>query len=301
MLQGSIAAIITPFLENGEVDFIGFRDLVLWQIEEKTDALVVCGTTGEGSTLSHEEQIELLRIAVREAKGSIPIIMGTGTNDTRVSARNTEAAKENGADGCLVIVPYYNKPTFEGCYEHFARIAKVGLPVIVYHHPGRTGIKFSAQQLRDLCLIPQVIGIKDASGDVQLAAEFMTISSALFFSGDDVLTLPLIALGAKGVISVVANVIPKEWKEFVDSSLQGDYSKARGVLAKYLPLCNALVLETNPQGVKYAVSLLKRCQPHLRLPLIEPKEGIKEQIARALHGAIWDRQIQEKEIPLSVI
>jgi 4-hydroxy-tetrahydrodipicolinate synthase len=301
MLQGSIAAIITPFLENGEVDFIGFRDLVLWHIEEKTDALVICGTTGEGSTLSHEEQIELLRIAVREAKGSVPIIMGTGTNDTRVSASNTEAAKENGADGCLVIVPYYNKPTFEGCYEHFSRIAKVGLPVIVYHHPGRTGIKFSAQQLRDLCLIPQIIGIKDASGDVQLAAEFMTISTALFFSGDDALTLPLIALGAKGVISVVANVIPGLWKEFVGCSLQGDYSKARGLLAKYLPLCNSLMLETNPQGVKYAVSLLKRCQPHLRLPLIEPKEVIKEQIARALHRAIWDRQIQEKEFPLSFV
>ncbi|MCX6989941.1 MAG: 4-hydroxy-tetrahydrodipicolinate synthase [Chlamydiae bacterium] len=301
MLQGSIAAIITPFLENGEVDFIGFRNLVLWHIEEKTDALVICGTTGEGSTLSPEEQIELLRSAVREAKGRVPVIMGTGTNDTRVSARNTEAAKENGADGCLVIVPYYNKPTFEGCYEHFSRIANVGLPVIVYHHPGRTGIKFSAEQLSDLCLIPQVIGIKDASGDIQLAAEFMRISSASFFSGDDALTLPLIALGAKGVISVVANVIPGPWKELVASCIEGDYTRARVLLAKYLPLCNALFLETNPQGVKYAVSLLKRCEPYLRLPLIEPKEVVKEQIARALHGAIWETQIQEKEIPLSVL
>jgi 4-hydroxy-tetrahydrodipicolinate synthase len=301
MLQGSIAALITPLLGNGEVDFIGFRDLVLWHIEEKTDALVICGTTGEGSTLSHEEQIELLRIAVREVKGSIPIIMGTGTNDTRVSALNTKAAKDNGADGCLVIIPYYNKPTFEGCYEHFSKIADVGLPVIVYHHPGRTGIKFSAQQLRDLCRIPQVIGIKDASGDVQLAADFMRISSAMFFSGDDALTLPLIALGGKGVISVVANVIPGLWKEFVACCQEGDLTKGRILLGKYLPLCNALLLETNPQGVKYAVSLLKRCQPHLRLPLMQPKELVKEEIARALHGVIWDQQTQEKEISLSAL
>lgn len=301
MLQGSIPAIITPFHANGEVDYESFRNLVLWHIDEKSDALVVCGTTGESPTLSNEEQLELLRIAVRDAKGRIPIIMGTGTNDTKSSLLKTEQALQNGAAACLVIFPYYNRPTFEGCYEHFTRIASIGLPVVLYHHPGRTGIKFSALQLGELCRIPGVIGIKEASGDVDLAGELMRISSTAVFSGDDILTLPLISLGAKGVISVIANVIPREWHDFVATCLAGDLVSARAQLALHAPLCKALGLETNPQCVKYAVSLLKRSAPYLRLPLLQPKDHVKEQIAKALHGTLWEKQLETKIATLNVL
>lgn len=301
MLQGSIPAIITPFHANGEVDYESFRNLVLWHIEEKSDGIVVCGTTGESPTLSDEEQLELLRIAVREAKCRIPIIMGTGTNDTKSSLIKTEQAKQNGASACLVIFPYYNRPTFEGCYEHFNRIASVGLPVLLYQHPGRTGIKFSAQQLSELCKIPGVIGIKEASGDVDLAAELMRISSTAVFTGDDALTLPLIALGAKGVISVIANVIPRQWHDLVTTCLAGDFVSARAQMALYAPLCKSLALETNPQCVKYAVSLLKRCEPYLRLPLIQPKDTVKEQIAKDLHGTLWEKQLESRIATLNVL
>lgn len=301
MIKGSVAALITPFNPSGEVDFPAFRNLVQWHIEEKTDGLVVCGTTGEAPTLSEEEQLELLRIAVKEAKGRIPVIMGTGTNDTKSSIINTELAMQNGADGCLVIFPYYSRPTFEGCLEHVRRIAKVGLPVILYHHPGRTGIRFNAPQLAEFCQIPGIVGIKETSGDTELAAELMRICPTTVLTGDDTLTLPIIALGGKGVISVVANAIPREWREFVHTCLSGNFALARQQMDRLAPLCKALALETNPQCIKYAVSLLKRAEPYLRLPLIQPKDPVKEQIAKALHGIVWEKKVEAKEVFVNVL
>ncbi|MCX6989280.1 MAG: dihydrodipicolinate synthase family protein [Chlamydiae bacterium] len=185
MLKGSIVALITPFLPSEAVDYSHFRELISWHIKEKTDGFVICGTTGEAPTLSDDEQMQLLRIAIDESDGKLPVIMGTGSNDTRTCMRKTKEAKENGADAALVIVPYYNKPSFQGCLAHFTQVASVGLPLIIYHHPGRTCLKFTAQQLSQICQIPGVIGLKESSGDLDLIAEFMQTSSVSVFSGDD--------------------------------------------------------------------------------------------------------------------
>lgn len=278
MIQGSLVALITPFLENGDVDFKAFERLIDWHIEQKTNGLVICGTTGESPTLLWEEQKELLRIAVQKAKGQLFIIMGTGTNDTRSSAFRTKEAQEIGADACLVIVPYYNKPTADGCYEHFSQVASEGLPVILYHHPGRTGIKLSATDLKRILSIPGIMGIKESSGDLELVSEIIRGCKTRVFCGDDTLTLPMISLGACGVISVVANIIPAAWSDFCSTCLSGDFRSARIYHEKFLPLCKSLFQDTNPQGVKYAASLLGLCLPILRLPLLPPKDEIKGKI-----------------------
>ena len=282
MLKGSIVALITPFLPSEAVDYSHFRELISWHIKEKTDGFVICGTTGEAPTLSDDEQMQLLRIAIDESDGKLPVIMGTGSNDTRTCMRKTKEAKENGADAALVIVPYYNKPSFQGCLAHFTQVASVGLPLIIYHHPGRTCLKFTAQQLSQICQIPGVIGLKESSGDLDLIAEFMQTSSVSVFSGDDTLALPMIALGASGVISVAANAIPRKWRDFVADCLQGDFFRAREKMKLLFPFCKTLFLDTNPQGIKYAMSLMGKCQPFLRLPLIPSSEAIQEQIQQAL-------------------
>jgi 4-hydroxy-tetrahydrodipicolinate synthase len=301
MFRGSLVALITPFLANGEIDYEAFRNLVVWHIEQNTNGVVIAGTTGEGPTLSTEEEVELLKIAMQESRGRIPVIMGTGSNDTKTSIAKTQQAKNLGADACLVIVPYYNKPTFEGCVEHYRRIAEVNLPVIIYHHPGRTGIKFSASQLCQLASIRGVVGIKESSGDMDLAAELIRNSSTVVFSGDDSLTLPMIALGAQGVISVAANVIPKQWSLFCDLCLKGQFYEAKKEFDKAADFCKALFLEVNPQPVKYAVSLLKRCEPHLRLPLLPPKEDVKIKISKALHDVLYHDQLKSIGIDQNIL
>jgi 4-hydroxy-tetrahydrodipicolinate synthase len=301
MFRGSLVALITPFFANGEIDYEAFRNLVAWHIEQNTNGIVIAGTTGEGPTLSFEEQMELLKIAKQESLGRIPIIVGTGSNDTRISIMRTQQAKNLGADACLVIVPYYNKPTFEGCLEHFRRISEVNLPVIVYHHPGRTGIKFSASQLSQLASIRGVIGVKESSGDMELAAELIRNTSTAVFSGDDSLTLPMIALGAQGVISVAANVIPRHWSFFCDLCLKGQFYEAKKEWDKVADFCKTLFLEVNPQPVKYAVSLLKRCEPHVRLPLLLPKEDVKIKISKALHEVLYHDQLKSMGIDQNIL
>lgn len=286
MLIGSFVALITPFLENGDVDYQSFASLVDWHISEGTDGLVICGTTGEGPTLLWQEQKELLKIAVERAKGRVCIVMGTGTNDTRSTCLRTKEAKELGADACLVIVPYYNKPSFEGCYKHFEKVSEANLPWILYHHPGRTGLKFSAKEIQSIISLPNANGIKDSSGDLELVSEVIRTCSTSVMCGDDLLTLPMMSLGAKGVISVVANVIPRQWKEFCRYALLGDWKNARALHQKFAPLCRALFLETNPQGIKYAVSVLGRCSSTLRLPLICPKEVVKRQIEEQIFSIL---------------
>jgi 4-hydroxy-tetrahydrodipicolinate synthase len=278
MIQGSIVALITPFLADGMVDFEGFRKLVSWQIEQGSDALVVCGSTGESSTLSSIEQKQLIEIAALEANGRIPIIAGTGTNDTRVSVERTIQAKEAGADACLVILPYYNKPTLEGCKAHFKKIAECTLPIIVYYHPGRTGLSFTPKQLVELCSLPNVIGIKEASGDVDAALEFIHLSEVPLFTGNDTLALTLISGGARGSISIIGNIYPREWSKVVKSALMGDVEGAEELYQSLLPICQAMDLEINPQCIKYAMSLKGHCAPFLRLPLILPEEKTQKQI-----------------------
>ena len=284
MFHGSIVALVTPFTKEGEVDLDTLQALIEWHIEEGTDAIVLYGITGEVSTLSDQEQEAILTRAVKVARGRIPLIAGTGTNDTRESVANTKKAKEIGIDGCLVIVPYYNRPTPEGCYLHYEHIARVGLPVIVYHHPGRTALRLPTKVLADIAKIPNIVAIKEASGDLSVVKDLIALSSTSVLSRDDPFTLPMMEIGAKGVISVIANIIPREWKEFIKTLEEKDFIKGRQLHEKYLPFCEALLAEINPQGIKYALSLIGKCPSSLRLPLIEPRletqERIKRQVAQ---------------------
>jgi len=282
MFKGSVAAIVTPFIQDGEIDFGAFKELVDWHAEQGTDAIVCCGTTGEAPTLSSEEQMQIFKTALDVSKKRVPIIAGTGTYDTRKTVETTRKAKELGADGCLVVVPYYTRPTPEGCIAHYTEVSTVGLPMIVYHHPGRTGVSLSAEVLAEIGKLSSVVAIKEASGGLELIQEIQQISDIPIFSGDDTIALAMMELGAVGVISIVANVIPKAWKEMVWSFLEGNIERARELNALYAPLAQAMVLETNPQCVKYALSLLGKCQPYLRLPLLEPRKANKLAILQAL-------------------
>ena len=282
MFRGSIVALVTPFTRKFEVDEKAFRHLVEWQIQEKTDGIVLSGATGEGSVLSEEEQLRLLKIALEIAGGKIPIIARTGCNNTQRSVEMTRKAKELGAAGALATTPYYVRPSAEGCYAHFREMAKVGLPLIFYHHPGRTGVKLNVKGIAKICSLPEVVAIKESSGDIELMAEVARTIDKPILAGDDPLALPIISIGGVGIISVINNVIPRAWKQAIDAATSGDFQKAKALFDRYAPLCRALFLETSPQGVKYAVSLLGKCEPVLRLPLLEPQEETKEQIRKAL-------------------
>lgn len=281
-IRGSVCALITPFNAQGDIDFEKLKKLVQWHIEAKTDALVLCGTTGEAPTLDDEEKLAIFRTAVQTAKGKIPLIAGTGTYDTRKTLLQTRRAKEIGVDACLVVFPYYSRPTPEGCFAHFELVAKVGLPVILYHHPGRCGIKMAPEVLAQMSHIPGVIGIKEATGDIEYGKQILGLTRTPLFAGDDHITLPLMQAGAIGVISVVANVIPAEWKQYIDIISQGKISKAQTVYQGLAPLVQSMTLETNPQCVKYAASLLGKSSPFMRLPLLEPRIPTKEKIAEAM-------------------
>jgi 4-hydroxy-tetrahydrodipicolinate synthase len=293
VFSGSIVSLVTPFTEAGVVDYAAIERLVEEHVQQGTDGIVCCGTTGESPTLSAEEKQEIFRTVIRAAKGRIPIIAGTGTNSTTSSVRATEEAMESGASGALVVVPYYNRPTPEGCIAHFRAVASVGLPVIVYHHPGRTGLHLSAPVLAEICALPGVVALKEASGSIPFAAEVRSLTPTTLLSGDDPLTAAIIELGGSGVISVVANVIPGAWKKFVTLLRAGKKQEAGEVYTQYKRLCEAMVLETNPQCVKYALSLMGKCHPDMRLPLVTPRKETRERIGSALQevGLIGAEQL----------
>lgn len=282
MFRGSIAALVTPFTENDHVDEESIAKLIDWHIEEGTDGIVLCGTTGEAPCLSYEEQIRVIQLGVACAKGRIPIIAGTGSYSTRHTIKLTEAAQAAGADGCLVIFPYYNRPTPEGCFLHFQELNKTGLPIIAYNHPGRTGIKPPIKTLAAIAELDSVVCIKDGSGDLDYILDFLQASDLPLLSSDDSLAVPIIASGGSGVISIVANVIPCLWKHCLTLLLQGKIAEGRAIYRELYPIVKAMVIETNPQCVKYALSLMGKCRAAMRLPLIEPQPSAKEKIAEAL-------------------
>lgn len=282
MYQGSFVALITPLDRHLEVDYLKLQQLVEWHIAMGTDGLVLGGTTGEGIVLSDEEKDKVLIKAVEVAKRRIPIIMGTGCSDTRASIARTKRAKELGADGGMVIVPYYSKPTEQGCFQHFYEISRIGLPLVIYHHPGRTGIKLPARLLGELAALPNIMGIKDCSGDLCLTEDVLAKCHTTMLSGDDLLTYPLMQKGAQGTVSVIGNLVPKEWSQLVYACLNRDYNKALQMQKKYQKLNEALLLETNPQGIKYALSLAGKCDPYIRLPLVMPREETKIAIRQAM-------------------
>jgi 4-hydroxy-tetrahydrodipicolinate synthase len=266
---GSIVAIITPF-RNGKVDEPALRDLIEWQIASGTDGIVPCGTSGESATLTYDEHNRVIEVTVETVKRRVPVIAGTGSNSTEEAIALTRHAKEVGADGALLISPYYNKPTQEGLFLHHRAIAEaVDLPQVLYNIPGRTAVNITPQTVARLSKIRNIVGVKEGSGSLQQVSDIVHLCSDRFtvLAGDDALTLPMLAVGARGVITVTANVAPADMAGMIDAWVAGNLTEARRLHYKLYPLFQALFLETNPIPVKHAVSLMGKCAPELRLPL----------------------------------
>ena len=265
--HGAITALVTPFKE-GKIDERALVKIVNHQITGGIDGLVPVGTTGESPTLSHEEHRRVIQIVIEAAGGRVPVIAGTGSNSTEEAISLTRFAKKAGAEASLQVIPYYNKPTQEGLYRHYAAIAKaVEIPIILYNIPGRSGVSMTPETVARLAKIPTIVGIKEATGSMDQASHILSLCDIMVLSGDDSLTLPLLALGAKGVISVIANILPQAVSEMVDAYFAGRHEKARALHYKLFPLGRAMFVETNPIPVKRAMKLLGFCGDELRLPL----------------------------------
>jgi 4-hydroxy-tetrahydrodipicolinate synthase len=284
MFKGSIVAIVTPF-RNGKIDEKAFRDLIEFQIENGTSAIVPCGTTGESATLSMEEHNRAIDIAVEAARKRVPVIAGTGGNSTREAIELTEHAKKTGADATLQVTPYYNKPTQEGLYQHFNAVAKaVPLPQVLYNVPGRTSVNMLPATVARIAELPEVVAIKEASGDLGQMAEIVRLAgdNITLLSGDDNLTLPILAIGGKGVVSVIANVVPKDTAQMIAAWESGQPDKAKGLFYKLLPLCQAMFYETNPIPVKTALALMGKVDGEMRLPLCPMAAANLDRLKKAL-------------------
>jgi 4-hydroxy-tetrahydrodipicolinate synthase len=282
-IRGSIPAIVTPMLEDGGLDLAAFRKLIDWHIEEGTNGLVVVGTSGESATLSVDEHVLMIETAVGHAAGRIPVIAGAGGNSTSEAIELTERAKAVGADATLQVVPYYNKPTQEGIYRHFAKIAEtVDLPVILYNVPGRTVADMSNETILRLAQVPGIIGVKDATGNIDRAAHLIKAAPAHFgiYSGDDPTAIALMLLGGHGNISVTANVAPRAMSELCKAALEADAKTAREIHLRLLSLHKTLFIESNPIPVKWALEEMGRIQSGIRLPLTRLDERC--------HGAVRD-------------
>ena len=284
-IHGSIPALITP-MKDGAVDEAAFRKFVAWQIKEGSHGLVPVGTTGESPTLSPEEHKHVVEVCIAEAKGRLPVIAGTGSNNTAEAIEYTEHAKKAGADAALIVVPYYNKPTQDGLYAHFRAIAdKVDIPILLYNVPGRTVANISAETVARLSKdCRNIIGIKDATADMTRPSRQRLMSGDGFvqLSGEDGTALGFNAHGGTGCISVTANVAPRLCAEFQEATLAGDYRKALKLQDRLMPLHHALFVETSPGPVKYAVSLLGHCAAEARLPMVPVTESTKKAVQEAM-------------------
>lgn len=286
MFSGSCVALVTPF-KNGSVDEKKLRELVEFHAANKTSAIVPCGSTGESATLTYEEHHQVIEIVVHQAKRRIPVIAGTGSNSTAETIELTRHAKESGADAALVIVPYYNKPTQQGMIEHFSAVAQqVSIPIIVYNIPGRTAVNMLPATLGALVKKHKnIVGVKESSGNLEQVSEIACAlkdqKNFMLLSGDDSLTLPILSVGGKGVISVLANIAPRDVAELCSSYLKGNLKRAQALHLKMFPLVKALFIETNPAPIKTAMEVLGLCSSELRLPMcaLQPenrKKLIKE-------------------------
>ena len=288
MITGSLVAIVTPMREDGSLDFARFRQLIDWHVAEGTDAIVAVGTTGESPTVDFDEHKELIGVAVEHARGRIPVIAGTGGNSTAEAIELTEAAKKAGATASLSVVPYYNKPTQEGLYRHFRKIAEtVDLPMILYNVPGRTVADLANDTVLRLAQLPGIIGIKDATANIERGSDLIRRAPRNFaiYSGEDATALALILLGGHGVISVTANVAPKLMHQMCAAALVGDVKKAREINLRLLPLHQRLFVEANPIPVKWALGEMGLIEPGLRLPLSPLAEKFHQTVREALHEA----------------
>jgi 4-hydroxy-tetrahydrodipicolinate synthase len=280
MFTGCGTALITPFRRDFSLDEEAIRRLVRRQIDGGINFLVPCGTTGESPTLSHAEQLRVVELTTSEARGKVPVLAGAGGNDTSHVIALAREFKERGASGILSVSPYYNKPTQEGLYQHFkALAAAVNLPIILYNIPGRTGVNIEPATIKRLAEIDNIIGVKEASGNISQMAALLDIVPEEFIvlSGDDGITLPLLAIGGRGLISVASNEIPAEMTRLVQLGLASDFAAARAIQRRYFRLMDINFIETNPTPVKTAMALMGLCEPVCRLPMVEPKA---EHVAR---------------------
>jgi len=286
MLKGSYVALVTP-MRNGRVDESALKALVDYHIHHRTDGLVPCGSTGESATLSHDEHRKVVEIVVKAARGRLPVIAGAGSNSTAETLGLVKHAAQVGAQGALLVVPYYNKPTPRGLYEHYRTVAKATkLPLILYNIPGRTGINMPAETVIQLAKdCPTIVGIKEASGGMDYTSQlFASLDRRKFtvFSGDDSLTVPLMALGAQGVISVIANILPEAMADLCRAALAGRFDRALDIHLQMFPVMRALFFETNPIPVKAAMAHLGLCRGDVRLPLVSISPEPKKKLLAAL-------------------
>jgi len=287
MFTGCGTAIVTPFRQDQSLDETALRALVNRQIEAKIDCLIPCGTTGESPTLTHEEHLRVVEITVQEARGRVPVLAGAGGNNTEKIVPLIRELKELGVSGILSVTPYYNKPTQEGLYQHYKRLAEASsLPLVVYNVPGRTQVNVEPATLARLTEIPNIVGVKESSGNIAQISNILARVPGSFtvWAGDDVVALPAIALGARGVISVVANEIPAEFGELARAAVRGDFAKARELQRKYHPLIDINFVETSPGPVKFAMAQMGLLQPVWRLPMVPPQQASQEKIEAVLQG-----------------
>lgn len=287
MLRGSTVAIVTPF-KNGQFDEKAFNELIEWHINNGTNAIVPCGTTGESATLDYDEHYRVIEVAVKTVNRRVPVIAGTGANATDETIMITKKAKELGADAALLVSPYYNKPTQEGLYRHYKAVAEaVDIPIVLYNVPGRTAVNMLPPVVARLAEIKNIVAIKEATGDMKQVSEVIRLCGdrLVIISGDDFTTLPLLALGGKGVISVTANVAPKEVSDMCRLWLEGKHDEARKLHYKLEPLNAAMFIETNPIPAKTALAMMGKISEEFRLPLCEMAEGNKDKLRKILKDA----------------
>ena len=289
IFTGAGVALITPMNEDGSVNYEKLRELLEFHVANKTDAIIICGTTGEASTLSDEEHLECIRFACEVINKRIPVIAGTGSNCTQSAIELSKEAEKSGVDGLLLVTPYYNKATQNGLKAHYKAIAKeVNVPIILYNVPSRTGTRLAPQTVVDLCHeVPNIVGVKDATGDISEVAELMSLAKGTVdvYSGNDDQIVPVLSLGGKGVLSVLSNILPKETHDMVASYLEGDVAKSCEMQLKYFDLVKALFCEVNPIPVKKALNLMGMEVGSLRLPLTEMEDANAKRLEEEMRKA----------------
>ena len=293
-LRGAFTAMITPMKEDGSIDYDGYRKLLRFQMEEGIDGLVPLGTTGETPTLDEDEEQRIIDVVMEEVRAfekeksvKVPVVLGAGSNNTRDAVRYTERAKKAGADAALVVTPYYNKPSSEGIFRHFEAVSRIGIPILVYNIAGRTGKNIDTPTLSRIADLPNIAGVKEASGSIsQMTDVIATIKSKhpdfAVLSGDDAMTLPLLASGGDGVVSVVSNAAPALVSEMVKAALSGDYEAARKIHYRLLPFFKAAFVDGNPTSIKYAMRVKGLPSGSVRLPLVDVHDEAKKIIEEAL-------------------
>ena len=286
IFEGAGVALVTPFKENGEINYGKLEELVEEQIALGTDAIIVCGTTGEASTMTHEEHLEAIKYVCDVTKKRIPVIAGTGSNSTDTAVYLSKDAEKYGADGLLLVSPYYNKATQKGLKAHFRAVAdEVKIPILLYNIPARTGINIAAETIADLCLnVPNIVGVKEASGNFSAIADLMNLSDGRvdLYSGNDDQIIPMLSLGGKGVISVLSNIAPAQTHEICEAYFKGDVKRSAALQLAAIPLINALFCEVNPIPVKAALNLMGKAAGPMRLPLTEMEPKNQDRLKQAM-------------------